>query len=951
MKQLCFFLFFCSLLFSIQYTVNLTGDNLSFTTLRKAIDQSNTVGGINDIIFTLPTPVITLSGLDGPLPATTAINLIIDGSATPTNVEVNGASVEKIFGKIITPGIAFDLRNLIFKNATTPGGNNGSVVEITSQTTSLNVDNCTFDTCTSGAAGGAIEADNHVVVNNSRFINCSAPTSTGGAIRAVGNIPTDALQASNSFFSFCSASVGGAIWSAGNIKIFDSVFEDCSSTSGGGVIWVKNAEISGTSFTRSSSTADGRVISTQGNLTISNCSFDDFKTTNVAGQGGAIYKINFIGPEEIKISSTSFKGGTAPQAQVGGAIYCEDIFPGQTTIELSDVSFEDCSASDDGGAIFLPAGAILKLLGPVSFSNNTATRGKDIFMQSTSSLIFDTTATVEIPNPVESEQTVSPDGGIIKRNTGKLSLNGDNTYTGSTTIEAGELHIEGSVITSIDVQAGSILSGDIVIYNGDLTNTGGNILPGNGNIGEIRLIHGKFEQTAGTLEVDITPTALDSDKIFIETDGASTFAGTLQIDIGLGNYIDGTLYKVIDGVVAFDPDLITLEKVGPLADKVNVKIEQGSLNIIVTNTVLFACGDAAPGNPLTMETAIKNLDIPPNSPLSQIIEALGILPCPSQELDNVLNKMTAANLANLEWITLTTDTQISALFANRIYVQECQENRCQCKKSSIWAQGLGNFEDTNTFDWLSGYDANTLGGLVGFDTCTNHIQVGFGGGYTYTDFSLKDDAGFGDIHSGFGALYASFLSRNFIANASVMIGGKHFDMNRKVAFLMINEVANSKFNSPFVNTHLGLMAIGNLHDFRLEIFANADYHYWYREALLETGTPINLFITKHHSHFIKAEVGTNLKAILNYQNKCFVPFVGFSIIKKFPLGKTNYNARFEDSSFCMYTLTSSTVQELASPRCGLRIHTKSFAFSIGYRGEFNKYTKDHQVDGGLEWTF
>jgi fibronectin-binding autotransporter adhesin len=73
--------------------------------------------------------------------------------------------------------------------------------------------------------------------------------------------------------------------------------------------------------------------------------------------------------------------------------------------------------------------------------------------------------------------TIRGTGGVIKAGAGQLALNGTHTYTGATTVEAGELKLNGSIAGSaITVQAGARLSGNAQV--GDLT-VAGDVNPGN----------------------------------------------------------------------------------------------------------------------------------------------------------------------------------------------------------------------------------------------------------------------------------------------------------------------------------------------------------------------------------------------------------------------------------------------------------------------------------------
>jgi fibronectin-binding autotransporter adhesin len=68
-------------------------------------------------------------------------------------------------------------------------------------------------------------------------------------------------------------------------------------------------------------------------------------------------------------------------------------------------------------------------------------------------------------------------GGVIKAGAGQLALSGTHTYTGTTTVEAGELKLNGNIAGSaVTVQAGARLSGNAQV--GDLT-VAGDLNPGN----------------------------------------------------------------------------------------------------------------------------------------------------------------------------------------------------------------------------------------------------------------------------------------------------------------------------------------------------------------------------------------------------------------------------------------------------------------------------------------
>ena len=212
-------------------------------------------------------------------------------------------------------------------------------------------------------------------------------------------------------------------------------------------------------------------------------------------------------------------------------------------------------------------------------------------------LTFDLSTPLSLSNPIQGNQghidanTLNDGttliGGLAKTGNGKLSLSGENTYTGKTIVAEGELSINSSVVTDVEVLSNGTLSGSFNVKkniqgtnNGDLKNEG-ILMPGSGN-GVITL-EGDFEQTlSGTLVIYITPPS--NDKIVCQN--ATLDNNTkLKVHLGDGNYIHGTLFTIIEGITSFNQ--INLEKVGPFADFVEVDIVSGSLKLFVKEDVFF----------------------------------------------------------------------------------------------------------------------------------------------------------------------------------------------------------------------------------------------------------------------------------------------------------------------------------------------------------------------------
>jgi uncharacterized protein with beta-barrel porin domain len=102
-----------------------------------------------------------------------------------------------------------------------------------------------------------------------------------------------------------------------------------------------------------------------------------------------------------------------------------------------------------GGALFINAGTTLAMSDGTTLGGNTATggagtgggtngvgAGQDIFLASNGVLEFDNTAFFTFPNDINGDLLAST-GGVVASGTGPVLLTGTNSYTGTTTINAG----------------------------------------------------------------------------------------------------------------------------------------------------------------------------------------------------------------------------------------------------------------------------------------------------------------------------------------------------------------------------------------------------------------------------------------------------------------------------------------------------------------------------------
>lgn len=642
-------------------------------------------------------------------------------------------------------------------------------------------------------------------------------------------------------------------------------------------------------------------------------------------------------------------------------------------------------AAGFGGAIFIQNGGTLTLEGSVSFSGTSVTAGAaglgntpadngiagtaaglDIFMMSSADLTFDISSNVALTSPIIGDLGAGGGsitaGGLTKSGPALLSLTGDNTYTGTTTVTAGELRLNSSIKTDIVVNNGATLSGNFTIReitpgSNDLTNSG-TVAPGNGGLGIINLEDGSYTQMSnGRLLIDITPTGEASDKLFMEA-GTAMLAGTLEVVVNNGNYIAGTQYTIINaptGGTKFE----TIIESGPEADLVDIEIAYSSVILTVTTTSLFQGPGVIinPGPPTEVVKAIlAAVPIDPNSDFATVVELLGTLD--NKELNAALTSLSPVNFASLEWINARNNSYIADLLSQHLFQLCCSPRDCYSCDYNIsgWVNAFGSWmENTKTYDFLPPFDTDGWGILAGVDWCSSSFfYMGLSAGYTHTEFDWDLDRGGGDINSYWGALYGSWHCGCFSIDASVIGGGSDHDMKRKISFSTLNRTAKSDPWGYFGTGHLGTKARWDCWSCNtFEPFALVDYHYFTRESFKEKGAnSINLDVKSKDQHMLRVEAGLVWYITKAHECYCISPYIGGSYVGEYPLHDSDQRASFINQSFVMNVFSYDSLNHLGSPQAGIKwTHNCGCSLIAGYKGLYNNRTRINQVEGRLEWIF
>ena len=595
--------------------------------------------------------------------------------------------------------------------------------------------------------------------------------------------------------------------------------------------------------------------------------------------------------------------------------------------------------------------------------------GTDFFLMSGGALNFDLTGPLILNNPIEGDQgagggdTLS--GGLTKSGSGRLELFGVNTYTGITTVQAGELHIDTSVVTDIVVQSGGTLGSTFTILPntaatnaGSLTNSG-RVDPGLGTI----TISGDFtNNSSGTLAVEITSSGSNG-SLFLPTGNSLLSGGILEVFCNSGTYIDGTHYTVINSPVT--GTFAELLQIGPMGDRLIIDVAYSSVVLTIRNNPIF--NNLVVTSKIAREVAgcIESaLPTAPGSDFALMIQTIGRLE-PGQ-INRALIDLSPVNYGALEWINERNNNYLADILSEHFFEPSCTERNYCTDNLSAWVDVFGNLMNNfKRYNNLVPFEANALGAVAGLDYSSSpDFTMGGALAYTHTWLDWKHHHGNGNIDSYYGALYACFR-RTVNVDVSAIGGGSDHELKRKIdihgtdavtgAPIDIDRVARSNPWGYFFNGRLRFSADREWRRITFEPFGLIDYNYFNRKGFKEHGAnSLDLKVRDHTQNMLRSEAG--LKAYRTWDWEwncsCIEPYLGLSWVGEFPLGKSRQRASFSGQS-CVIDVTSyHSSSQLVSPQAGVKWMTSDgFSLVFGYKGLYNRKTSINEVEGRLEWVF
>ncbi|MGE0197395.1 MAG: autotransporter domain-containing protein [Simkaniaceae bacterium] len=552
-------------------------------------------------------------------------------------------------------------------------------------------------------------------------------------------------------------------------------------------------------------------------------------------------------------------------------------------------------------------------------------------------------------------ETAGP-GNITKLFFGTLTLSGNSTYTGLTTIQQGTLNVTGSITSPVQVNGGAFLTGTGSV--GTTTNSG-TVSPGT-SIGTLT-INGNYTQT-GDLLIEISD---DGSSDLLNITGTATLGGTLTLQPEPGIYPQGSTFTFMNyasrvGTLTLVEDSsleFSISYFGTFAQLVNAvhgavlpipkRLLHGNPRQVAD--YLF-CRNFLPSNPDLLSVMAALVSVPADKFAEDLVKLspaqFGALPLTNLQNHRIMGDVIVENTEKFYWCD-PCDAQNNAQ-------EGCEANR---KATSVWVAPVGYYYDQSGVQSQIGFDSYALGLGVG----ASHLfwrafHVGGGAGYTYSKINWDKDRGDGHINSVYLGPSLGWGDKNAFLNLLLLGSYNDYTIDRKISFPGINRTASNGHHSYDVLARLDggynfrVHAGGKLDHVFIVPEARLSYLNIFEERYTESGADsIDLTVDSKYSAFLQTDLLVKFLRDFHTRTLCITPAFQVGWVSTISLSSGNYKSRFYKQETCQpHFVVKSYHLKRNQLSLGLDLNIRTLSdwiVDLGYEVDFldNSYVMDGKI--------
>ena len=575
---------------------------------------------------------------------------------------------------------------------------------------------------------------------------------------------------------------------------------------------------------------------------------------------------------------------------------------------------------------------------------------------------------------------ISGTGSVQQNGLGTTVLGSDNSYRGTTTVNAGSLIVDGS-IASVEtlVNANGLLGGKGFI-GGNVVSSG-IVSPGD-SPGTLHVSGDYTQNSNGTLRIEVAATTPGQFDV-LQVGGHASLGGTLQL-IRLGNFqlqvgdklTFLTARRGVSGSFStlenpFISNTIVKAQITILPNAIELVGTQGSFTEAACNPNSLAVAkalDSAVGDPRAA-ALISFLNTQPLNQLCgdfELIAPEGMSSIYSSgfsvqnvQADNLNRRMSNVRAGSTGFSSAGfTMNGVTPSYSSGLagptgaegktgpsVLAPVPENRW-----GVFATGLGEFTHVAGTDGASGFNLQTGGVTVGVDyrVCPN-FAVGLLAGYAHTNADLVNNGNL-DVNSAKFGLYATAFTGGFYLNSAVTGGWSDYDSHRTaLGGTASGSTDGGDFNvlvSGGYDWKTGNLTIGPTASFQ--------YNYLSFNSFTESGSLAPLKYNDQDTDSIRTAFG--MKATYDWKvgNVLVRPELRLAWQHEYGLSAYPIAAGFANGAGSSFTVSGPKIgrDSLLLGAGAAVIWSDRIATYIYYDGELARTNYDsHNISGGIRITF
>jgi len=464
---------------------------------------------------------------------------------------------------------------------------------------------------------------------------------------------------------------------------------------------------------------------------------------------------------------------------------------------------------------------------------------------------------------------MSGTGSMTKIGANMLAITGNNTYAGPTSVDIGELRVQGSLVSDVTIGMAGLLSGTGT--TGSVTNEG-LLQPGDGGIGELHIDGAYAQNASGTLDIDINDAGVvpGMNNDHLDVSGPAAVTGTLNVTATAGSYITGTQYTILsagggvtgvftsitDNLSLFDMNaiynvnditielqrILALRDVGVTQNQQAVGGALDSIALTATGDLQTMINDLGAASPADQQRALSQLSGEGYGTTQTIGIQSGI-----QFQNSVNDRLT--NNGNF----LVTDggsLASASLAEDDVWLVSSDSNDVERRG---WIQGFGTSAQISNNGNAAASDYRQGGVAVGLDLGGDETGVvGVSNGNSFLSFG-QENGSFGNMNSHQFGIYGLRRMDSLYVLGSTNYGYSDIDMTRSVP-------GGTVHGSPVAHqigayTEAGLSLDGSL--VRLQPLVALQYQLFSQQSFSETGGPGALNVAGSQANSLRTNFGSS----------------------------------------------------------------------------------------------